>query len=203
MRLINKNKEPKSLVEFRAKGGTFGDFTLGKGKRDLKKALLTEQSSLCAYCTQSIQFDSMKVEHWYPQSNPQQLDPNRDLDYSNLFAVCKGCYGNEQHCDTKKGDSLITISPTVKSHIEQIFYKNGAIYSKDKIHNSEILDVLKLNIKPLVKQRKTILTTFKMKLGKAYKGKKANYAKLLDNWKNKNIPHNMVVVKYLEKKMGG
>lgn len=202
MRLINKNKEPNKLVEFRTKGGTFGDFSLDKGKRDLKNSLLSEQSFLCAYCTQSIKFETMKVEHWYPQSNPQQLSPNRDLDYSNLFAVCKGCFGNEQHCDSKKGNSQITILPIMESHIKQIYYNNGEIFSKNKIHNTDISDTLNLNIKPLVKQRKTVLNTFRITLNKVYKGEKANYTKLLDNWKNKNNPHNLVVVKYLEKKTG-
>ena len=200
MRLINKNKEPKSLVEYRTKGGTFGDFSLDKGKRDLKNRLLSEQSFLCAYCTQSIKFETMKVEHWYPQSNPKQLSPNRDLDYSNLFAVCKGCFGHEEHCDTNKGNKIISILPTDTNHIAQIYYKNGSINSINTKHNQDLNCILKLNINALVKQRKQVLSTFKLEIHKRYSGRRANFRQLLENWKKKNIPHQMVVVSYLEYK---
>ena len=88
MRYIKKQTEPRELTEYRNSGGKFADFSQEKGKKILKNQLLTEQNGLCAYCTGAIKFETMKVEHWYPQAE----DEKRALEYNNLLAVCLGCY---------------------------------------------------------------------------------------------------------------
>jgi len=204
MRHIKKQNEPRELKEFRNSGGKWNDFSLDKGKRAVKNQLLTEQNSLCAYCTREIIFDeergknNMKVEHWYPQDAPEY----RDLDYNNLFGVCQGKTGRYLHCDTHKADTIITLSPTNKLHISTISYEktSGGIKSSNPIFQKELDEILNLNISPLKKARKTRLYEFRKYLHKKYPNKKANYQKYLNQWRNKNVSHNMIIVRYLENK---
>ena len=200
MNWIKKKQEPKKLTFFRNAGGTWDTFSQHEGKEDVKNQLLTEQYHLCAYCTNRISFEKMKIEHWCARNT---CKTNRNLDYTNLFAVCLGCYNSGEffHCDTSKKDILIELNPLIKHHIQATFYfKSGEISSSNATHKKEIDTVLNLNIEPLKKARKTVLNTFRRELHKKYKGKKANYAKLLERWKNRKIPHSMIVVRYLEQK---
>ena len=73
MKLITKQTEPRKLAEHRSKGGTFSDFSLTRGKREVKEQLLKEQDGLCAYCMNKIHFDNMKVEHWKSQDDFPEL----------------------------------------------------------------------------------------------------------------------------------
>jgi len=123
---INKGKEPDKLTQHRNNGGTYDDFSLCKGKREVKNQILKEQSNLCAYCTATINFDettnfdNMKVEHWLPQKH----FPEKELQYKNMLGVCKGCilYNGEAlfHCDHSgaKDDKVIEIDPQEKVHID-------------------------------------------------------------------------------------
>ncbi len=207
MRHIEKQTEPRELTEYRNGGGKWDDFSLDKGKRVLKNQLLTEQNGLCAYCTREIIFneeegkDNMTVEHWYPRAR----DEKRELEYRNLLAVCLGCYNHGEyfHCDTSKADTVITLNPTNNLHIDTIDYEksSGGIKSSNAIFQDELDDVLNLNIKPLKKARKTRLFEFRKYLHKKYPNKTANYQKELNKWRNLDVSHNMIVVKYLEKKI--
>ncbi len=143
----------------------------------------------------------MKVEHWYPQDAPE----DRDLEYANLLAVCLGCYNQGEffHCDTSKADTVITLNPTNNLHIDTIDYEksSGGIKSSNSIFQDELNEVLNLNIDQLKKQRKARLNAFRTHLHKNYPKKTANYKKELDKWQNSNLSHNMIIVRYLEKKL--
>ena len=52
------------MTFFRNAGGTWDTFSQHEGKEDVKNQLLTEQYHLCAYCTNRISFEKMKIEHW-------------------------------------------------------------------------------------------------------------------------------------------
>lgn len=201
MRWIKKGKEPKQLTEFRNSGGTWEEFSLERGKKEVKQQLLSEQHNLCAYCTGAIRFENMKVEHWCPR----KICTNRHLDYSNLLAVCKGCYnyGKYLHCDTSKAHTLIELNPTVQNHVDTISYtKNtGKILSSNEQFQKEMDSILNLNIAPLTKARKRLLTDFRLRLNKKNKGKTANYQKLLKIWEAKNTPHSRIIVWYLKNKI--
>ena len=146
MRHIEKQTEPRELKEFRNGGGKWDDFSLDKGKRAVKNQLLAEQSNLCAYCTGAIKFETMKVEHWYPQDAPE----DRDLEYANLLAVCLGCYNQGEffHCDTSKADTVIQLNPTNVLHIDTIDYEksSGGIKSSNPDFQQELDEILNLNI---------------------------------------------------------
>mgnify|MGYP000391707755 FL=1 len=201
MRHIKKQSEPRELTEYRNSGGKWDDFSLEKGKKAVKNQLLAEQNCLCAYCTGAINFDNMKVEHWYPQAE----DEKKELEYNNLLAVCFGCYNQGEffHCDTSKADTIIQLSPTNTLHIDTTDYEkaSGGIKSSNPIFQQELDETLNLNIAPLKKARKTRLYEFRKALNKKYPNKTANYQKELNKWSNLNISHNIIVVKYLEKKL--
>ncbi|MEM1322681.1 MAG: retron system putative HNH endonuclease [Bacteroidota bacterium] len=201
MRKITKQTEPRQLTKFRNAGGTWNTFSLDDGKREVKKQLLAEQHSLCAYCTTSISFCTMKIEHWCPRTYCR----DRHLDYANLLAVCKGCYntGKFLHCDTSKADQLIELSPLNVNHINVLSYSKatGKLLSTNAKHQVEIDRVLNLNIAPLRKIRKQLLATFKLGLRKKYKNRRANFQKELSVWRQKNGPFDSIVIQYLEKRL--
>jgi len=202
MKWIKKSNEPNGLKEYRNSGGEWDDFSLERGKAELKERLLTEQKSLCAYCMGAIKFDNMKVEHWHPRANY----PKKKLEYTNLLAVCQGCYGSgteqQQHCDTSKGDRPISINPQNRTHIKAVSYKNnGQICSTINEHQNDIDNVLNLNIRPLVKNRKSLLDTLRISLNRKYRKRKANYQKELKKWESCDKPYCMVAIRYFEKKI--
>jgi len=213
---IQKGKEPKKLALHRNDGGTYDDFSLDKGKREVKNQLLKEQSKLCAYCTTSINFDetinfdNMKVEHWLPQNNENHPEYKEfELQYSNMLGVCKGCtlYNGKKfyHCDDSgaKGDEVIEINPQNKVHIDLLSYnKSGFLKSSNPIHQNEIDTDLKLNIPPLQKERKKQLYNLKIGLYNNKKKKKTpNYARILKQFTAKNIPYSAIIIWYLKKKL--
>jgi len=207
---IKKGTEPKELSRHRNDGGTYYDFSLDKGKREVKIQLLKEQDSLCAYCTASINFDNMKIEHWLPQNNSEFPEYKKyELQYGNMLAVCQGCtmYNGEKlfHCDhsRSKGEKVIELNPLKQSHIEQLSYtkSTGFLKSSNPTHQKELDEFLNLNIIPFKRARKTILQTFKIRINKRYPSKTANYQKELTKWEKKNLPFSSIVIWYLKSKV--
>ncbi len=162
---IRKGKAPDELIEFRKQNPNFGfDDLLSDVKAVLRKSLLDEQGSLCAYCMNRIHDDAdeVKIEHYVPRT------PDNELDYGNLLAVCKGSEGKtrkRQHCDTRKGNSELHIDPQNPEHMRQISYKpDGTIFARDNDgFNRDINETLNLNddFGYLKNNRKTVLDQFK------------------------------------------
>jgi hypothetical protein len=115
----------------------------------------------------------MKIEHWFPQhpdrhgdppqeneasapasSAPASQDPGgragqeSDLSYRNMLAACLGNQGRphrEQHCDTRKGEQLVTVDPRHPSaHPGQITYLSDGTICLDGLQ-SDLDDRLGLN----------------------------------------------------------
>lgn len=112
--------EPASLKRHRAARRaaapevrhTFGYTALPANvKATLQQALLRSQHNLCGYCDREIRgADRMKIDHWAPQDE----NPDRDIDWSNLLAVCSdGMGAATQHCDTRKGHTPLHLHPKV------------------------------------------------------------------------------------------
>lgn len=212
MIFIKKGTEPKQLSEHRNSGGSWDDFSLAKGKLVVKEQLLIEQNSLCAYCTRRISFTKMKVEHWFPRhpSDKSLSDKGNklQLNYSNLLAVCLGCYqGNSHnllHCDTSKAEQVIDLDPQKQHHINELKYlkATGKMSSQNSQHQIEINQILRLNLPHLCRERKQILTTLRIRLyKKSRKNATVNLQKELNKWLRKTSPYNMVAVEYLKKKI--
>jgi uncharacterized protein (TIGR02646 family) len=177
----------------------------------VKSQLLSEQNSLCAYCMQKIETSKMKIEHWFPRNsddaNLQKEGEQKELDYNNLLAACKGVIsiGRDkfEHCDASKKNQTISLNPLHESHIQQIYYgKKGEIFSKNTTHQTEINDVLNLNTKELKERRRKLLTTFRKGLSeKSKKGKTVNLNAELKKWQDQTRPFCMIIISYLEKKI--
>jgi uncharacterized protein (TIGR02646 family) len=161
MKKIIKQSEPRSLVKHRSKqrANQNADYENYPEKDDLRKSLLEEQGYICCYCMSRITSEQMKIEHWKPQTKYTSLQ----LDYRNLLGACKGGEGSrlqKQHCDTRKGESEITVNPIEgdKNCENLIRYRpDGEIYSTDESINLDLNKTLNLNLEFLKKNRKVAL----------------------------------------------
>lgn len=162
MRAIRKGNEPASLTRHRSNpDATYDNY---QDKDALRQCLVSEQRGLCCYCLSRIRpnRDEMKVEHWRCQAE----FPGEQLAYSNLLASCKGHEGSvprDQHCDTLKGDRVLSRNPAILEHRVEDFIRyrpDGTIHSKDPILDEELSRVLNLNCDLLKNNRKAVLEGF-------------------------------------------
>jgi uncharacterized protein (TIGR02646 family) len=156
---IHKGPEPRELVQHRAsaRDASYSDF---RELDALRAALVRDQGYLCAYCMQRIAPTptGMKIEHWYPQhpadagASGQSPPPRGPLDFGNLLGVCAGGPHrppSEQHCDTRKGNRLLTIDPL--DHPERFlsYGTDGSIRATGPAMQPQLDDVLNLNLERL------------------------------------------------------
>lgn len=171
MKSIIKQSEPKSLVAHRSQANA--NYENYPDKDKLRESLLKEQGYICCYCMSRIKLDEMKIEHWQSQTKYS----SRQLDYKNLLGACMGKQGarpQNQHCDTKKGDSEITINPIeVDKNCENLirYRPDGKIYSDDVLINRDLNETLNLNLDFLKKNRKAALDVVVRKLDKKFSNK--------------------------------
>jgi uncharacterized protein (TIGR02646 family) len=137
------------------------DYDNYAGKDDLRRALVTEQRGLCCYCMGRIRNgpDTMKIEHWQCQAR----FPEHQLAYWNLLGACIGGDGQPrhlQHCDTRKGDANLIWNPAEPIHMIEAKVRydlEGSIFSDDATFNSQLNDVLNLNLPVIKNNRKGVL----------------------------------------------
>lgn len=162
MREIRKAPQnaPASLDVHRRAGLVYADY---RYKDELRGALVAEQRGLCCYCMGPITAaaDKVKIEHWHSQSRY----PSEQLSYSNLLAACQGGLGRPhhlQHCDTRKGNRDVKFNPADPRHAveAQIFYAlaDGRIRSADAEFDTQLDNVLGLNLPKIMRQRKARIT---------------------------------------------
>jgi uncharacterized protein (TIGR02646 family) len=209
MKKIIKQSEPRSLVKHRSQANA--NYDNYPDKDDLRKSLLKEQGYICCYCMSRIKSDEMKIEHWQPQTKYT----SRQLDYRNLLGACMGNQGarpQNQHCDTRKGDSEITINPIEgdKNCENLIKYRpDGKIYSDDVSINHDLNETLNLNLDFLKKNRSDALFIVIRKLDEKFSNKtwaKITVQKEIDklNTKDENGFYDVYcqfVVSYLKSKL--
>lgn len=155
-----KGREPRSLVEHRA--NTHSVYANYADKNALRATLVRDQRGLCCYCMTRVEPTGagMKIEHWRCQSRNAALE----LSYSNLLGACLGGQGQPetlQHCDTRKGEQDLKYNPADPAHcIEQRlrFELDGTIASNDTDFDTQLNDVLGLNLPLLKNRRKSVLT---------------------------------------------
>ena len=206
---IKKSTQPKKFQEFKQQNpqAHFDDM-LPDIKAILRQSLSEEQGYLCAYCMSKI-CDKVKIEHYEPRN------PQNELDYSNLLAVCTGnSAGNQrehQHCDTKKGNKHLHVNPQNIDHIKQISYRSdGTIYARDNADfNADLNLTLNLNddYGYLKANRKRALDVLKMNIRKIFANKSADRAyleKLLNFYGNtdengKRAGYGGIIIDYLVK----
>lgn len=159
MRAIIKGPEPPSLIAHRQNPPCDYDNYPDKGA--LRHALATEQRGLCCYCMGRIRpnANAMKIEHW--RSRRRYRD--QQLVYGNLLGACLGGEGqppHKQHCDTRKGNRDLLWNPAEPAHAIEARVKydpDGTIKSNDAIFDSQLNQVLNLNLASLKNHRKGVL----------------------------------------------
>lgn len=219
MKQIVKNAEPNSLLQHRASQFSNFDNIPLSTKEELRQSLLTEQGHICCYCMKRIPehtSPNMKVEHYKCQDNFSALQ----LTYTNLFGACTGYEGQpkiKQTCDTKKGNTDLTINPTsTLPNCETLFKYNAEGEISSIIDNAEINrqlnEVLNLNMQTLKDGRSEIYLEIQDRVrleSKKTKKDKSSFvkfleqerAKWLDRTDNKYRPYCSVAVYYLTKKI--
>ncbi len=205
MKHVNKGVEPRSLTHYRA-NDPYPTYEGYREKDDLRHALLIEQGDICCYCMERIKTRKMKIEHWKPQTKCENLQ----LDYRNLLGACLGREGQPQHlqhCDTRKGNELITINPTDENCESLVkFSKSGEIYSDNEEINKDLNDALNLNMRRIVENRKARLDKALMDFGEKYPGKwtKDLLKREIRRWSPKQGPYKpycQIVVFFLKKRL--
>lgn len=159
MRAVAKGAEPLSLTGHRL--NPHCSYDNYSEKDDLRRALVTEQHGLCCYCMRRIrpEADSMKIEHWQCQSR----FPEHQLAYRNLLGACIGGDGQPrhlQHCDTRKGEAGLLWSPAEPTHMIEAKVRyglDGVISSDDTIFDTQLNEVLNLNLPVIKNNRKSVL----------------------------------------------
>lgn len=160
MREITKRREPASLARHRKIDKT--DYEGYTGHQELRESLAAEQRYICCYCMRRISphDGTMKIEHWRSASGYKDLR----LVYGNLLGACFGGSAKRQppetqHCDARKSDKLLKYNPAKPEHrIERIIFygPDGTISSSDAEFNTQLDDVLNLNLAFLKAQRKSV-----------------------------------------------
>jgi uncharacterized protein (TIGR02646 family) len=219
MKQIVKNAEPNSLLQHRASQFANFDNIPFATKEELRQSLLSEQGHICCYCMKRIPEHTspyMKVEHYKCQDNFGALQ----LTYTNLFGACTGNEGQpkiKQTCDTKKGNSELTISPTSTLPICETLFKYNAEGEISSITdnadlNRQLNEVLNLNMQTLKDGRSEIYLEVQERVrleSKRTKKDKASFVKFLEQERvkwlertdNKHRPCCSVAVYYLTKKI--
>lgn len=157
--MISKGPEPNSLTQNRAQAHS--DYDNYAQKDELRMALVGEQKGLCCYCTGRIraQAAAMKIEHWRCQAT----HPDLQLAYGNLLGACCGGEGkspDEQHCDTRKANRDIKWNPTNMAHVIETrlrYLVDGTVVSADVDFDTQLNDVLGLNLSYFKSNRKAVL----------------------------------------------
>jgi len=188
IRILKKSSPHKLIVhqKTRIKGVVqhFGNMS-ADCKDNLRESLRSEQGGICAYCNQKLG-KKTKIEHHCEQTicNGRKGKPDKRIDYSNMFLVCEGNPGKDQHCDSKKSEFTVRtglpmeLNPLIKEHTDSISYtKGGIIKSTNRGHSRELNTLLNLNQKILVKLRKRKIIGI-LKLVN-YSKQTPNYNKLL------------------------
>lgn len=208
MRTISKGNEPASLVAHRSTA--HADYANYADKETLRTHLVREQRGLCCYCLSRIRpsGDSMKIEHWHSQ----EKFPHEQLDYSNLLGTCRGGEGQsgeQQHCDTKKGNRRLSRNPANPAHrVEDLvrYEPGGRIASDDVAFSLELERVLNLNAAFLKNNRKATLDGFRQALNKRGELPRGTLERWLRDWNGdaqtgELRPFCQVVIYWLRKRL--
>ncbi|MGL6064738.1 MAG: retron system putative HNH endonuclease [Fusobacteriaceae bacterium] len=209
---IKKNTPPSSFLEYSQNPDTTFNDMPTQVKNDLRIALLKEQGYICAYCMVKLKNEATntKIEHYVSRYK----DIKKELDYSNLFVVCKGNEGSNSKyhtCDTKKSNCDLNINPKLDAHIATISYKSdGEICSSNSDYLDDLNEILNLNFTDgyLISNRKAALDSFKSKCLSRHKGTftKIQLKDLYDRYFNdKNssngyAPYVGIILYFLKKK---
>lgn len=222
MIVIQRGKEPNSLLEFR-KQNSDADYETDiptNVLKDIRQQMWEEQRQLCAYCMKRIDSPSvMRIEHCRPRhpQDEEEYDKKATLDFKWMLGVCygnslvKGVKPEDMTCDAHRGNTELSINPFDKMSVRKIKYKaDGSIYSEDAEINRDVTETLNLNCQAisLPQTRKNVLAAEQSRIMKKCKGKSQDafkrelertYASLVQE---RNLtPYCGIIISWLESKL--
>ncbi len=159
--------ETKRKVSNKNNSLAWTDTQIGNIRNDLAKNILEEQNGLCVYCE--------KVVNNYPKDchidhfKKREYFPSDTLNYDNLLISCnnqKRCAKNKDS-KIKKENYINFINPVLENpedFLEYTFYgelkpKDG-LSEADKLKAVFTIEILNLNDKSLVEERKQVIFCF-------------------------------------------
>ncbi|MCD8248832.1 MAG: TIGR02646 family protein [Lachnospiraceae bacterium] len=221
MIVINRGKEPDSLLEFRLQHpeADYEDMP-SEVKDDVREQMWLEQKHLCGYCMRKINNpENVRIEHCRPR-HPQgetEHDKSATLDFKWMIGVCygnslkRGVKKEDMTCDAHKGNAELTVNPYSEASIRKIKYRsNGRIYSDDPDINRDVTETLNLNCEAvsLPQTRRKVLEKEKSRIFTKCEGKsqtavmrelERTYASLVQE---RNLtPYCGIIISWLEGKL--
>ena len=169
MRQIEKTYPPKEFVQYceETPGVSFDGLSGTTAKEALRKRLLEDQGYICCYCGRQINNNKhTKIEHIKCQKNYEELS----LCFENMLASCDGGDQDREkkekpfhqlHCDAKKGNNDIPISPLEDIRGYLSFFEDGTIKGKGEI-GRELIRILGLDARFLNTQRKNAIENYEI-----------------------------------------
>lgn len=176
--IVKRARWPDELVQYRnsSAGAENWDGMPAEHKNAVRDALLEDQRNVCCYCMRRIDAESMKVEHYRPQSRY----PAEVLSWKNLLAACRGNEGgpwHQQTCDTRKQDTDLVVDPLRADSVRDLRYlADGRIKSNSEEVDDDLNERLNLNFRQLRESRKQVLDALVTILSKRY-GKEARWTR--------------------------
>ena len=122
-----------------------------------------------------------------------QGKPEETLDYTNMIMCCDGDINKSNalkhfHCDRKKQETPIHFTPFDQHAIDTISYssRTGEIRSSNPVYDTDINEVLNLNLELLKANRLAVLKGVIVMLGAKKQWKKSEIGALLQSYSTKN-----------------
>jgi len=166
---VDKSQEPASLTQVRRNitNPRVSDAWQSKEIRnispELRQHILDEQDGMCAYCEQVITLEKSHIDHF----RTRHCFPELTLEYANLWVSCGSDKHAKQHCahhkdrqGFTKADFLALPEFCSLDLMRVEFTETGRLVArdvKDTVITRLIDDVLNLNDRTLVEDRKRIL----------------------------------------------
>ncbi len=157
MRKITKTPEPSLLGTWKRKNPSkrYADLDQQKDghtvRQAIRQACLVEQYYLCAYCCRTIDLKNAVNEHLVPQDT----SPKRSLDFTNIVASCDTI----QQCDKAHKNQYLPLTPLMNECESELeFFVSGEIKGNTG-RASETIQVLNLNSRSLINQRKEAISS--------------------------------------------
>ncbi|MEB0041142.1 MULTISPECIES: TIGR02646 family protein [unclassified Pseudomonas] len=125
MRKIVKGVETLELSAWKRAnpGKRYQDLQGNKGvKGSIRKACVSEQFGLCAYCCQEVSSEEVSAHSEHVEA--QARAPHRTLDFSNIVASCN----RKKQCGDAHGSQILPLTPLMEEcESELIFEMSGKV----------------------------------------------------------------------------
>lgn len=204
MKYIQKSEPPEEFIRYcKNKNASYKDLFNNHNedvKKNLKESLLEDQGYICCYCGCRIGLKQSIIEH----IKSRDYNPNLQLEYGNMVCSCLGGQDKRKnninyplHCDAKKGNCEIDISPLVEECEQRFLYDDeGNIYPTDENDEEaiETIKILGLDESKVMHQRKAAID--------CYKWGDYDWQSELEQVKEKDeegcyVPYNFVILSYI------